>query len=250
VREACLPGLRQIAVAEGVTAAFTGRPGGVSSAPFGSLNLGASIGDDAAAVGRNRDVVRTALGPSARRLVFLRQVHGTTVCRAQAGGDDPAEEADAVFTDAPGIALGILVADCAPVLVADPQAQVVGAAHAGRRGLADGVVPALVAAMAAIGGEPSRMLAIVGPAICGGCYEVPAEMRAEVDRSAPGSACITRSGTPGIDLRAGLRSQLARAGVGEIGHDSRCTAETAELFSYRRDGRTGRFAGLIWLTGS
>jgi polyphenol oxidase len=244
------PELHRIALAPGVQVAFTRRQGGASDSPFGSLNLGLSVGEDAAAVGRNRDLVLRAIGHGACRLFFLRQVHGSTVIRASAGNDVPSPEADAVFTDAPGVALGILVADCAPVLLADPTSAMVGAAHAGRLGLADGVVPALVAAMKRAGADPDRMRAVVGPAICGRCYEVPAAMREQAERSASGSACMTRKGTPGINLRAGLRSQLERAGVGQISDDPRCTAESAELFSYRRDGRTGRFAGLIWLTGS
>jgi len=92
------------------------------------------------------------------------------------------------------------------------------------------------------------MHAIIGPSICGLCYEVPAAMRDEVAAAVPGSACVTRKGTPGIDLRAGLHAQLAALGIGDISDDPRCTAESSELFSYRRDGLTGRFAGLIWRT--
>ncbi len=113
--------------------------------------------------------------------------------------------------------------------------------------MAAGVAAALIAAMTMAGAKAGRMHAVIGPAICGQCYEVPAAMRAEVEAAVPGSACTTRKGTPGIDLRAGLRGQLSRLGVGVIGDDARCTAESAELFSYRRDGTTGRFAGLIWL---
>jgi copper oxidase (laccase) domain-containing protein len=98
------------------------------------------------------------------------------------------------------------------------------------------------------GAEPRRMHAVIGPSICGQCYEVPAAMRDEVAAAVPGSACVTRKGTPGLDLRAGLRGQLAALRIGRIADDLRCTAECGELFSYRRDGKTGRFAGLIWLT--
>jgi polyphenol oxidase len=235
---------------EGFGMAITDRSGGVSAAPFATLNLSDAVGDDAGAVRANRDLARAATGQA--RLFFLRQVHSAAVVRAAADSGDvgqPAPRADAVFTEAPGVALGVLVADCAPVLLAEPTAGLVGAAHAGRAGLAAGVVPALVTAMARAGGDPGRMRALIGPAICGQCYEVPAAMRDEVARSAPGSACTTRSGTPGIDLRAGLRAQLAAAGVDEVADDQRCTAESAELFSHRRDGKTGRFAGLIWLAG-
>jgi purine-nucleoside/S-methyl-5'-thioadenosine phosphorylase / adenosine deaminase len=229
----------RVPLAQNVTAAFTQRP----------LNLGLSVGGDEAAVHRNRDLVLQAIGPEAARLFFLRQVHGTTVVKAWAGADHPAPTGDAVFTDMPGVALGVLIADCAPVLVTDPAAGLIGAAHAGRLGLAAGVVPALITEMTRAGADPAAMGAVIGPAICGQCYEVPAAMRAQVDRSAPRSACLTRSGTPGLDLRAGIRSQLERAGVGRIADDPRCTAESGELFSYRRDGTTGRFAGLIWRTG-
>jgi YfiH family protein len=132
--------------------------------------------------------------------------------------------------------------------MADPAARLVGAAHAGRPGMAEGVLPALVAAMSLAGADPARMHVLIGPAICGQCYEVPAQMRDEVAAAVPGSGCVTRKGSPGIDLRAGLRGQLARLGIGQVTEDPRCTAESAELFSYRRDGTTGRFAGLIWLT--
>jgi len=238
---------------EGVSVLFTDRAGGVSSGPFRTLNLSDAVGDDPAAVASNRASVLRAPGP--QRLAWMRQVHGAGVVyvsglrAARAGGlpVDASPQADAAYTDSPGVALGVLAADCAPVLVADPAARIVGAAHAGRPGMAAGVVPALIAAMAAAGAEVGRMHAIVGPSICGRCYEVPAGMRAEVAAAVPGSACTTRAGTPGIDVRAGLRGQLARLGVGSVADDLRCTAESAELFSYRRDGTTGRFAGLIWL---
>jgi YfiH family protein len=157
-------------------------------------------------------------------------------------------EADAVFTESPALALAVLVADCAPVLLADPVARLVGAAHAGRPGMAAGVVPAVVGAMARAGADPARMYALIGPAVCGGCYEVPAQMRDEVAALVPASACLTRKGTPAIDVRAGLHAQLTAAGIMRITDDRRCTVETADLYSYRRDGTTGRFAGLIWLT--
>jgi YfiH family protein len=247
--------LRPLALCDGVRVAFTGRAGGVSREPFSALNLSGGVGDDPSAVASNRDLVLKALAPEVGRLAWLRQVHGTTVLRVS---DSPgitqpaflgqAPAADAAYTDVPGVALGILGADCAPVLIADPLARVAGAAHAGRPGMAAGVAAALIAAMTSAGAEVTRMRAIIGPAICGRCYEVPASMRAEVEAAVPGSGCTTRNGTAGVDLRAGLRGQLERHGVAEIADDARCTAESAELFSYRRDGTTGRFAGLIWLT--
>jgi len=255
---ATLPGLmRARTLCAGVRVLFTERAGGASSGPFRWLNLSDGVGDDPPAVASNRDLVLRAIGPGPRRLAWMRQVHGTDVVHISANSPEPSAEdgaagdtspqADAAFTDSPLIALGALGADCAPVLAADPAAGLVGAAHAGRPGMAAGVVPALVQAMVAAGADPGRMHAVIGPSICGQCYEVPAAMRDEVAALVPGSACVTRSGTPGIDLRAGLHGQLASLGVASVADDLRCTAESAELFSYRRDGPTGRFAGLIWL---
>jgi purine-nucleoside/S-methyl-5'-thioadenosine phosphorylase / adenosine deaminase len=133
------------------------------------------------------------------------------------------------------------------VLLADPVAGVVAAVHAGREGVRRGVVPAALAAMTRLGARPADVEALLGPAVCGADYEVPAAMQAEVARVAPASAVRTRRGTPGLDLRAGLAEVLRAAGVGQVVHDPRCTVEDPRLFSHRRDGRTGRQAGLVWL---
>jgi len=245
--------LRPEALCEGVRVLFTPRTGGLSSGPFATLNLSSRVGDDPRSVSSNRERVLAALGPGPRGLAWLHQVHGNGVvhipgaeaCEVGAAGV-ASPEADAAFTGSTDVALGVLAADCAPVLVADPVAGLVGAAHGGRPGMAAGVVPALVDAMTRAGADPGRMNAIIGPSICGRCYEVPAAMRDEVAAQVPGSACETSKGTPGIDLRAGLHGQLAALGVERVSHDARCTAECSELYSYRRDGYTGRFAGLIW----
>jgi polyphenol oxidase len=239
------PGVGQ-QLGAGVGLVFTSRVGGVSAGPFAGLNLGAFVGDDPAAVRENRARLRAAIGAEIE-LAWMRQVHGSRVSYVAKADDSP--EADAIFTDVPGIALAVVVADCAPVLLADPGAGLIGAAHAGRPGLAAGVLPALVQAMTGAGADTARLHALIGPVICGGCYEVPLQMRDQVDAAAPGSACETRAGTPGIDIRAGLRRQLADAGLNAISDDQRCPAESAELYSYRRDGRTGRFAGVVWLDG-
>jgi len=244
--------LRPFALCDGVLGLFTGRVGGCSSDPFGTLNLSYSVGDDPASVTRNRNQLLQAIGPGPGRLAWMRQVHGIAVARAAPdsaaqGSSDPDPEADALFTDSPAVAVGALAADCAPVLIADPVAGLVGAAHVGRAGMEAGVVAALVAAMSLAGADPSRMHAAIGPAICGQCYEVPAVLRDQVAAAVPESACSTRQGTPGIDIRAGVLAQLTRLGVSAVSADDRCTAESGELYSYRRDGRTGRFAGLIWL---
>ncbi len=251
------PAVWLFTLAPGVRAAFTGRRGGVSQPPYDSLNLSTGSGDSKDAVARNRRLVATACGLDPARMTWMRQVHGADVGRvvepagpAPAGlaaAAEPAPARDASFTSVPGLSLSVLSADCPGVLLADPEARIIGAAHSGRQGTTRGVVPALVRAMAEAGADPARMHAIIGPAICGGCYEVPEDMRDAVAAAVPGSGCVTRAGTPGLDLRSGVAAQLAAAGVRQVQADGRCTAEDPDLYSYRRDGRTGRFAGLVWL---
>jgi YfiH family protein len=202
------------ALGDGIGAAFSGRAGGVSGPPYASLNLGAGVGDEQAAVTANRAALAAACGLRPDHLAWMRQVHGTEVRYVPAGTAGPAEPAGAMFTDVPGLALCVLAADCVPVLVADPVARIAGAAHAGRQGLARGVVPALISAMSAAGADPARMRAITGPAICGGCYEVPAELQDTVAALVPASRCRTSTGSAGLDIAAGVRAQLRQAGVG------------------------------------
>jgi polyphenol oxidase len=228
---------------------FTSRAGGVSAAPYDTLNMSRAVGDEPDAVRRNRELVAAGCGLTTAGMAWMHQVHGSGVVRLRDGDlpQDPLPRADAIFTDAPGTALCVMVADCAPVLVADPVGRIAGAAHAGREGMAAGVVPALVAAMSAAGADPARMRAMIGPSICGRCYEVPVPLHDRVAAAVPESSCRTSGGLPGIDIRAGIEAQLASCGVRSVRGDRRCTAETPELFSYRRDGSTGRFTGLIWL---
>ncbi|WP_433468617.1 peptidoglycan editing factor PgeF [Spirillospora sp. CA-128828] len=234
-----------VALGDGVGAGFTGRAGGVSRPPYDSLNLGGAVGDDPAAVLDNRRRAAAALGADPGRTVFMRQVHGADV--AFVTSPDLPGPVDAIVTTVPGLALAVLVADCAPVLLADPAAGVVGAAHSGRPGTAAGVVPALVKAMCERGADPARMTAAIGPAACGRCYEVPARMRDEVAAAVPAAYATTSKGTPGLDIRAGVAEQLASAGVTAVDADPRCTIEDPVLYSYRREGNTGRFAGYVWL---
>ncbi len=231
----------------GIGAAFSSRAGGISKPPYDSLNLGLGVGDDPTAVTANRAALARACGLRATDLAWMRQVHGSHVSYVGTGSSGPAGPADAIYTDAPGVALCVLAADCVPVLLADPVAGLVGAAHAGREGLVAGVVPALLAAMTAAGASPARVRAVTGPAICGGCYEVPDEMQARVAALVPAAACRTTAGTAGLDIAAGVRSQLAAAGVGGAVADGRCTRESPELFSHRRSGTTGRLAAVVWL---
>jgi YfiH family protein len=229
----------------------TTRAGGRSAGPFARFNLSTGVGDDPVAVAANRRRLATELG--VRGVVFLNQVHGTKVAVVDAvprPGEPDRPGTDAAVTALPGVALAVLTADCVPVLLADPQAGVVGVAHAGRVGAAAGVLAATLAAMEGLGARAGDCEALLGPAVCGACYEVPAEMRDEVGAALPGSATRTRRGTPGLDLRAGLRAQLAALGVAKVGVDPRCTVEDPDLYSYRRDRRTGRLAAVTWLDPS
>ncbi len=134
-----------------------------------------------------------------------------------------------------------------PVLLADPVAGVAAAAHAGRPGLVAGVVPAAVRAMAELGADPARITARTGPAVCGRCYEVPEDMRAEVAAAEPAAHAETSWGTPAVDVSAGVHAQLARLGVRDRAQSPVCTLESNDHFSYRRDRTTGRLAGYVWL---
>jgi len=223
----------------------TSRSGGASRPPYASFNLGAHVGDDPAAVASNRARLARATGLPPDRLVWMQQVHGAAVAVVDGPRTAPVPETDGLVTATPRVALAVLAADCVPVLLAAPTA--VAAVHAGRVGAAAEVVPAAVRALSGLGADLAAADALLGPAVCGACYEVPAAMRDEVEAALPGSATTTRGGAPGLDLRAGLARQLAALGVARIVVDSRCTVEDPELFSHRRDGVTGRQAAVIWL---
>lgn len=234
-------------LAPGIQAAVTGRAGGVSKPPYDTLNLGRSVGDDPGAVTRNRALLAGSCGVQPSQIVWMRQVHGADVTHVTAPVNGEHPECDAVFTATSGLPLAVLAADCAPVLLADPAAGLIGAAHAGRAGMEIGVVPALVRAMTAAGADAARMCALIGPAVCGGCYDVPEDLRARVSAAVPQAYCVTRRGLPGLDITAGIEAQLAATGIRDVQRDGRCTAEAPELYSHRRDRRTGRFAALIWI---
>jgi YfiH family protein len=166
-------------------------------------------------------------------------------------GKPPVGEADGLVTSDPGVVLAVLTADCAPVLLADPAAGVVGVVHAGWRGLAAGVVEAGVAAMADLGADPAATVGLVGPAVGGCCYEVGPEVREAVAARLPAALATTRDGRHGLDPAAGAAQALARAGVEvtNVRVVGECTFDLEErFFSHRRDaGRSGRQAGLVAL---
>lgn len=228
--------------------AFTDRWGGVSAAPYAELNLGGAVGDDPGAVRTNRELAAHSLGVDPDRVVWMNQVHGAdalVVDEPWSGG--PVPETDAIVTARRGLALAVLTADCVPVLLADPVAGVVAAAHAGRPGMLAGVVPAAVRAMTGLGADPARIVARTGPAVCGRCYEVPDAMRAEVAAAEPAAHAETSWGTPALDVAAGVAAQLDRLGVRDRERSPVCTLESEDHFSYRRDRTTGRLAGYVWL---
>jgi pyridoxal phosphate enzyme (YggS family)/YfiH family protein len=228
-----------------VDVAFTDRAGGVSGEPYTSLNLAAAAGpDDPGAVAENMHRALEAFAGSADASVALmHQVHGAAVAVvAEPGlgdvtpgpavaGLDGLAEVDGLVTALPGVTLVVRVADCVPVLLADLDLPAVGALHAGRPGLVAGIVPAGVAAMRRLGAR--RLLAWVGPHVCGRCYEVPADMRDEVAAMVPAARAETSWGTPAVDVGAGVRAQLVADDV-EVVDASRCTREHSDLFSYGR----------------
>jgi YfiH family protein len=225
----------------------TSRSGGVSRDPYASFNLGAHVGDDPAAVAANRRRLADAAGLAPDHVLWMEQIHGATVQVVGGPRTQPVEATDGLVTATPGVAVAVLVADCVPVLLSDEVAGVVAAVHAGRVGAAAGVVPRALAAFRSAGGDPARSDALLGPAVCGACYEVPPDLQAAVESRLPGSAVRTRAGTTGLDLRAGLARQLAGLGLDRIVTDPRCTAEDPELYSHRRDGVTGRQAAVAWI---
>ncbi|MGW7071321.1 peptidoglycan editing factor PgeF [Streptomyces sp. NPDC054855] len=229
--------------------AFTDRWGGVSAVPYEELNLGGAVGDDPEAMRTNRALAATALGIEPTRVVWMNQVHGPDVVVVDGpwGSDAEIPAVDAVVTARRGLALAVLTADCTPVLLADPVAKVAAAAHAGRPGMIAGVVPAAVEAMMKLGADPDRMVARTGPAVCGRCYEVPEEMRADVAAIEPAAYAETSWGTPAVDVTAGVHAQLERLGVRDREQSPVCTLESGDHFSYRRDRTTGRLAGYVWL---
>lgn len=219
----------------GVSAAFT---------DSGAGNLALHVGDDPLAVQRCRKQLEAATGIGPGGLRFMNQVHGTDVAVMERASVAP--QADAMVSR--GLPLAVMVADCIPVLLAGESADgpVLAAVHAGRPGVANGVIPSAVDSMRSLGASAIR--AWLGPSICGSCYEVPSILRDEVAALVPATRSTTSWGTPALDLPAGARSQLERAGVG-VEYAGPCTFETESLYSYRRDRNTGRFAGLVWCHG-
>ncbi|MCW8972882.1 MAG: peptidoglycan editing factor PgeF [Gammaproteobacteria bacterium] len=227
-----------------VHAAVTTRQGGVSRAPYDSLNLGDHVGDDPTAVAHNRLLLRESLAlPSEPH--WLSQVHGN--CAIDAADSPSGCEADAVFSRDASEVCAVLTADCLPVLLCDSGGSVVAAVHAGWRGLLDGVIENTVARMAGWG----EILAWLGPAIGPQAFEVGEEVRQAFineDVATAGAFAPSPAGRWLADIYALARRRLQRAGVDAIYGGEYCTFSDPERFySYRRDGVTGRMASLIWM---
>ena len=219
---------------------FFGRQGGVSKPPYDSLNAGLLSGDDKDAVAENRARIRKALG--ADYLVSLKQVHSDRVIIAK---DKPVgdEEADGIATNVPGLALGILTADCGPVLLHDQEAGIIGACHAGWRGALAGIVENTIAAMCELGASPTRMRAVLGPCIGPNSYEVGDDFRSEfLDISAGYDKFFVQgaSSKPHFDLPRFILSRLDACEVAFTAWTEQDTyTETEAYFSYRRNTHEG-----------
>lgn len=240
-----LPGLRH---------GFFGRTGGVSSGDFAGLNVSTSVGDDPEAVAANRQTVTDAMaiGP----IAILKQTHSTRVQTITGTIDPGTIDADAMVTAIPGMALGILTADCTPILFADPETRIIGAAHAGWRGAVEGIIGNTIAAMAALGATPSRIVAAYGPTIHGENYEVGDQFKADFLALHPTGEAHFHAppgGNAHFDLPGFVAAQLTAVGIGTIEQVGACTyAHPDRYFSHRyathQRTRTGRQIAVIGLT--
>jgi len=229
---------------EDIVAGTTLRTHGVSGGVYDSLNLGANVGDDPAAVNENRQRFVSACDLPAEPL-WLNQVHGTTVALHPAR--DPVAQADAAVSASAGFTCAVLSADCLPVLFASRDGGEIGAAHAGWRGLSAGVLEETVRSFTS---EPAEILAWLGPAISQPAFEVGAEVRQEFIANDPAATDCFAANNRGrwqADLYALARLSLARAGVGQVSGGDFCTfGDAGRFFSYRRDGQCGRMASFIF----
>lgn len=226
---------------------FTSREGGVSTAPYFSFNLAQHVGDDGDSVTANRAILAGQLGLSTLSLYFMNQVHGRSVAVIDENSSaDDAPDVDALFTTLPGVALVTLVADCIPLLMHSSRA--IAAVHVGRRGLVEGVFQATLEVFIEHGISTDEIRAEIGPSICGRCYEVDEALYRDVITVIPAAATghKSRQGKPCLDIEAGLGSLLDIAGI-SWSSTNLCTMHDVGYFSYRRDGVTGRQAGVITL---
>ena len=217
---------------------FTDRTGGLSTGAFLSNNVATHVGDEVATVLANRARLESDLGLP---IQFMDQVHGDVV--ATIGNEIvAAPTADALITQNAGIGLAVMVADCIPLLLSN--ASSVAAVHVGRKGLMNEVAMSAIQAMRSI--DSSEITAVVGPSICGQCYEVSEDIFEEVSTKFPLAASTTSEGSFALNLSRALIELLQKSDV-RVVDEGRCTVEDSALYSYRRDGVTGRQVGVVWL---
>lgn len=237
VRAAVLDG------AAGVSHGFFGRRGGVSTGIYASLNAGPGSDDAPAAVAENRQRIAAAFALAPERLLTAHQVHSAEVTVVDGPWPGPPPQVDALVTRTPGLALGVLSADCAPLLFADVEAGVIGAAHAGWKGALAGVAEATLAAMQAEGAAPERIGAAIGPCISRAEYEVGPEFLARFVAADPANErwfAADQGDRSHFDLKGYLASRLANAGVRRVEVLADCTcADAGRYFSNRRRNRAG-----------
>lgn len=238
-----------------IKAMITNRHGGFSQSPFDSLNLGLHVGDDPGTVQKNRDALKVVLP---NEPIWLNQVHGTQVIDADASKESNdacsyVPSADASVTTTPGRVLAIMTADCLPVLLASRDGKVVGAAHAGWRGLAAGVIEQTVALMRTKQSNQaqSEILAYLGPAIGPHAFEVGSEVRDIFMAQNPASAAcfeqLQEKGKYLADIYGLACLRLNALGIEHIEGGGECTLQNPDYFSYRRDQQTGRMGSFIWI---
>lgn len=242
---------------EGLPHGFLGRRGGVSTGIYAALNVGLGSGDDPAAVAENRARARDAVKPGAT-LVTLHQVHSAVAVVAEPGPNGARAHADALVTDRPELLIGVLTADCVPVLFADTGAGVIGAAHAGWKGALGGVIAATVDAMERLGARRSGIVAAIGPCIGRASYEVSEAFAGPFLAADPGNErffLAGRRGHPRFDIEGFVAARLAAAGLARVDAPGLDTyADARRFFSYRRathrgEPDYGRQIALIGLPG-
>jgi YfiH family protein len=212
---------------------FTDRRGGTSLGVYESLNLALHVGDDPSTVATNRSVIGNAQ--------FMNQVHGDEIVIVDSVTSE-IPTCDGLITTKPNLSLAVMVADCIPLLLISKEA--VGAIHVGRAGLVNQIALKAIDRMRSVGSQ--EIHAILGPSICGQCYEVPFEMQQDVMQDHPRAFATTRKGTPALDLPQALIAELISAGV-SFEASAICTFEDEMYFSHRRQNPTGRFAGVVSL---
>lgn len=224
---------------------FTSRNGGVSRAPYESFNLALHVGDDATNVHQNRQILAQQFGFPLESFHFMNQVHGADIAIID-GDSNPHEvpTVDALFTSTPGKVLVTLIADCIPLLLRSPTA--VAAVHVGRQGLVRGAFESALKEFQLRDIAPSEIQAELGPSICGQCYEVDESIHRDVTHHIPATSMKTRPQSTCLNIESGLISKLEGAGI-QWKSTGLCTMHDPGFFSYRRDGVTGRQAGIIVL---